>query len=235
MTDHRIDGHDRPVASEAAALPTTLAAATIALLTAIALAACSSGETDLTSAGSTDTADLSAQGEPDNVYASEAVELQRRDDGLTVAVSFPTPEPGTYRYPEADMIPPDAEPHPPIDQGDALTAEVFTLWMFVFNQPGLCTDGSCDADDLGEAAPAKGGVYQLDGRMATDDVVTFGGTVRIGQRPGTGAPLFNPIDAEVHVAVAAHGRVLSGPDLWRQLNGAVGNPKLWWAAAFSAS
>ena len=106
--------------------------------------------------------------------------------------------------------------------------------MFAFNQPWRCTDGECDTDDIGEGAAAQGGIYQVDGRLATDDVVAFGGTIRVGQSPDNGAPLFNPIDAEVHVAVAAHGRVLSGPDLWRQLNGAVGDPTLWWSAAFTA-
>ncbi len=205
-----------------------------ALVAGLALVACSDSATDSGAVGNRQTADLASQGDADTAYASDAVRLERRDDGLTVAVDFPTPDPGSYRYPAADMLPPDSEPHPPVRPGDDSTAEVFTLWLFVFNQPSGCTDAACDADDLGEGAAARGGVYQVDGRLAVDQVVPFGGTVRIGQPPDNGVPLFDPIGAEIHVAVAAHGRVLSGPDLWRQLNGAIGNPTLWWAAAFPA-
>ncbi|MEM9565318.1 MAG: hypothetical protein AAGA93_22035 [Actinomycetota bacterium] len=209
--------------------PPILAAA---IVTGLTLAACSGADDD--GIGSRQSADLHGQGDQTQTYANDAVELVRRDDGLTVTVDFPTPEPGSYEYPTADMVPPSAAPHPPIDPGDETTAEVFTLWLFAFNQPGRCTDGACDLDDIGDGAAAQGGIYQVDGRLATGATVDFGGTIRIGQRPSAGAPLFNPADAEVHVAVAPHGRVLSGPDLWRQLNGSVGDTTRWWAAAFTA-
>ena len=58
------------------------------------------------------------------------------------------------------------------------------------------------------------------------------GTIRLGQASVGGARLENPAGAEVHLAVAPHGRVLPGTDGWRQLDGRVGNPEYWWGAAF---
>ncbi len=174
-------------------------------------------------------------GEPttEEPYAVDGAVLVRGDDGLRVTAEMPTPEPGSYTYPTGDMTPPWAEPHPDVVPGSNGEPETFTLWLIIFNYPDLCTE-SCDADDLGLDTSARGGVFQADGRIAAAATLELSGTVRLGQTASMGSPLENPLGAEIHFAIAPHGRALDGPDLWRQLNGPVGNPSLWWVAEFPA-
>lgn len=178
------------------------------------------------------TADINAQGGEGPAHGADEARLERRLDGLVASIDTAAPGAGTYDYPTADMIPPDAPPHPDVVPGEEGAPETFTLWMFVFNDPELCTD-SCDIDDIGTDTPAQGGVYQVDGRIADGERLVMTGSVRIGQPAANGAPLQRPTSAEVHLAIAPHGRALSGDDLWRQLNGPVGDPTLWWAATFA--
>lgn len=182
-----------------------------------------------------ETADVVGPGTEDATLASEGALLTRRSDGLFAAVNVPVSEPGSYRYPTADMVPPWAISQPPVSPGASDAPEVFTVWLAAFNDGSLCTDGQCDADDLGPDAPARGGMYQLDGRIADGDRLQFTGNVRLGQEPLTGAPLADPYNAEVHLLTAPHGRALGGTDGWRQLNGPVGNPSLWWSARFAGT
>lgn len=179
-----------------------------------------------------ETAPILAQGGGEPAVASEGARLTRNPDGLRIGASIPTPEPGSYEYPSGDMTPPWAPAHPEVRPGGPGEPEVFTLWLFVFNHPDLCTDGSCDLDDLSADADAKGGSYQLDGRIADGDVLDLAGAVRVGQPSMNGAVLEDPFGAEVHVAVAPHGRAHDDTNRWAQLNGPVGNPTLWWAATF---
>lgn len=178
-------------------------------------------------------ADVGRQGEIDDPMVDDGARLQRRADGITVEVAIPTPQPGSYEYPTADMIPASAPPHPPVSPGASGAPEVFSLWLFAFNEPGRCTDDRCDLDDFAPGAAARGGVYQVDGRIADRDDLAFAGTIRLGQPPADGAPLDDPERAEIHVAITSHGRALVGTDAWRQLNGPIGNPTLWWAASFT--
>ncbi len=178
------------------------------------------------------TADVRDQGAAKSPLATDGAALMRRDDGFRIRVDVPTPTPGGYEYPTGDMIPPWAEAHPAVAQGAADAPEVFTLWVFVFNNPSSCTDDQCDLDDLAPDAPAGGGTYQVDGRIADDDEMHFEGVIRLGEMPVNGVPLIDPHGSEVHVAIAAHGRARTGTDLHRQLNGPVGDPSLWWAATF---
>ena len=180
------------------------------------------------------TVDVGEQGSPDAVRVTDGGRLLRQSDGLGVEVVVPTPVPGTYDYPTSDMIPPWVESHPAVGPGAQDAPEVFTLWLFAFNDPGSCTEGQCDSDDVGIDAAARGGVYQIDGRIADGDTLRLTGTARLGQAQLDGAPLENPLGAEVHLAIAPHGRALSGPDLVTQLNTPVGNPTLWWGARFRA-
>ena len=173
------------------------------------------------------------QGASESILAVDGAVLVRSEDGIQVREAIPTPPPGSYEYPVSAMVQPWATPHPEVFPGSADEPEVFTLWVIAFNKPDLCTDGACDADDLLPDAAAEGGVYQADGRVADESEIEFARGVRLGQEPITGAALDNPLSAEVHLFMAPHGKALAGPDLWRQLNGPVGNPALWWAAAFS--
>jgi hypothetical protein len=173
------------------------------------------------------------QGASESILAVDGAVLVRSEDGIQVRETVPTPPPGSYEYPVSAMVQPWATPHPEVFPGSADEPEAFTLWVIAFNNPDLCTDGACDADDLLPDAAAEGGVYQADGRVADESEIEFAGGVRLGQEPFTGATLDNPLGAEIHVFMAPHGKALTGPDLWRQLNGPVGNPALWWAAVFS--
>jgi hypothetical protein len=176
--------------------------------------------------------DVAGQGGEGQPLAVEGAWLSRSADGIRVRATIPTPISGSYEYPTGDNVAPWAQPHPEILPAGEDEHEVFTMWVIVFNHPDLCTDDSCDLDDLAPDAAAKGGVFQADGRIADGDELELTGSVRIGQGPSTGSVLEDPLDAEVHLAIAPHGRALSGADLERQLNGPIGNPTLWWAATF---
>lgn len=177
-------------------------------------------------------ADVSGQGGAEPLLAADGAQLTRRADGLVAELSVRTPAPGSYEYPTPDLVPPWAAPHPRVVPGASDVPEVFTAWVFVFNEPRLCTDGVCDLDDLGVDAPALGGSYQLDGLIADKETMVFSGRIRTGADAIDGARLTNPETAEVHFSIAPHGRALPGADGWRQLNGPLGNPTLWWAATF---
>lgn len=176
--------------------------------------------------------DVRGQGDSEPILADDGATLAREPDGLRFRVEVPTPEPGSYEYPTADQRPgwSTAEAHPVVQVG---APEVFTLWVVIFNDPDNCTDDACDGDDFAEGAAARGGIYQGDGRVAHGDELELSGSIRLGQTPSTGAPLDNPIGAEVHLAIASHGKAAAGDDLWMQLNNPLGNPSLWWSAFFS--
>lgn len=175
-------------------------------------------------------ADVMVQG-GDGIHAENGARLFRTDRSVEVRWRVPTPEPGSYEYPTPDMVPPGAPLHPPLEPG---YPEVFTLWMFTFDFPELCTDGVCDGDDVGDGTAARGSVYQVDGDIAYRHKLRLGGKVRLGQPAANGLGLANPLTAEVHVAMAPHAAALDGADLVRQLNSPVGGPPLWWAAIFIA-
>lgn len=185
------------------------------------------------SGGSVQTEPLAVQGPTEDVYAADAASLERRPDGVTGRAVFPVPEPGGYEYPTADQNPEWAPPHPEVSVGSADEPEAFTMWIVIFNHPDQCTDGSCGADDFGDDTPARGGIFQADGRIVDGDSLDMGATIRLGEEPVHGSPFENPLGAEIHFAIAPHGKALQGADLWRQLNGPLGNPSLWWSAAFA--
>lgn len=187
----------------------------------------------LSSSADAQTADVASQGIGADPLSPDGASLQRAADGIRVRVEMPTPTPGSYEYPSADMVPPGSPEHPEVRPGGPDEPEIFTLWVFVFNQPELCTD-TCNDDDLDDGAPAKGGAYQGDGRIADSDQLVLEGRVWLGQEPSRGSALENPLGAEVHIAIAPHGKALQGAELQRQLNGPIGNTTLWWPAAFPA-
>jgi len=181
-----------------------------------------------------ETADIGSQGAIAEPIATDGATLERARDGIGFRVVMPTPAPGSYLYPTADMMPFFGSAHPEVSVGGPGEPEAFTVWFIVFNIPGRCTDAECNVDDIEPEAPAKGGVYQGDGRIADGEELVFEGRVRLGQEPVTGAPLEDPMGAMVHLLIAPHGKALPGADGWRQLNGPIGNPLLWWAAEFPA-
>jgi hypothetical protein len=172
---------------------------------------------------------VSEQGETGEIPGT-SVRLRRRSDRVEVRWQMPTPEPGSYEYPTADQIPEGAPPHPEVVAGSADQPEVFTLWAFVFNDPTACTD-PCNIDDIGDT-PARGGIFQLDHIVGSTNKIEMGGRIYVSELALLGAPLDDPSNAEIHIAMAPHGAARHGAELSRQFNGAIGGPPHWWAAIF---
>lgn len=160
------------------------------------------------------------------VYAANGAKMVRQPNGLRASISMPTPQPGEYVYP----------PNPPgIVPGHP---EVFTLWMFAFNFPALCTDGVCNGDDLGAGAAAKGSVYPVVGHPVSGRSLNLSGRIGVGEPalapPGVvPTPLTNPEGAEIHLAVTSHG-ALDPSTLPGEFRSPTGSPTCgcWWTAVF---
>lgn len=177
-------------------------------------------------AATTESSDVLGQGGV-GVLAADGATLDRSIDSVRILYAVPTPQPGSYAYPTSDMVPPGAT-HPEVVPG---SPEVFTLWAFVFNYPDMCTDGVCDFDDLGHPE-SRGGVYRVDGVVATGSSIVFRTGITLGQSATAFFDLENPLGAEVHLAMAPHGMAHGGADLRAQLNTSVGTPAYWWPALF---
>lgn len=149
-------------------------------------------------------------------YAADAATLTRLPNGLNVKTTIPTPESGTYVYPDGAV---------------AGAPEVFTAWAFVFNYPDQC-DGPCDGNDIGDTA-AQGGVYNVAGHVNSGSTLTMSGHISTGAASFAGAPLQSPGTAEVHVAVAPHGQ-LDPSQMPAQISTPIGSPfcGCWWVAIF---
>jgi hypothetical protein len=176
---------------------------------------------------SSETADVVGQGSAGPVVAADGATLQRSDTGISVKLAMPTPAPGTYLYPPANAFQPVAPfvGHP----------EAFSLWVFVFNYPALCS-APCDSNDLGVDKPAMGGAFNGAGHIAGGPHLNFSGRVSKNTAPLAGTPfvssmLLEPRTAEVHLAVAPHGGLQPHlmPD---QITKPVGATMHWWLAIF---
>jgi hypothetical protein len=171
------------------------------------------------SAGGPEYADISNQG-GGGVYAVNGASLVRQPTGLQARVSMPAPAPDSYSYPPGTTV-----GHP----------EVFTLWIFVFNHPDLCS-APCSSDDLGVDKPARGGAYNVGGHAVSGSALTIAGRIAVGETPFdhpviTMAPLESPATAEVHLAVAPHGALDPSrlPNEFRIPSGTLAH---WWVAMF---
>lgn len=123
----------------------------------------------------TETADVFGQGMSGSVVAGAEATIRRTPNGISTKLSMPTPEPGTYAYPEgAD------EGHP----------EAFTLWVFVFNDP--------ESEEWDGAFHGAG--HAVGGRH-----LNLSGHIALNTEPFVGEMLENPEGAKVHLAVAPHG------------------------------
>lgn len=170
---------------------------------------------------STETRDVFGQGMGGPVVSPDGATLRRSDNGLSVKLTMPTPEPGTYMYPPGNTFQPEgAIPGHP---------EAYSLWVFVFNYPNLCSD-PCDSNDLG-ATPAQGGAFNAAGHIVGSGTLNLGGRVSKNSTPFVGSRLLEPQTAEVHLAVAPHGELQPGilPD---QIKKPLGSPGFWWLALF---
>ena len=174
----------------------------------------------------TQTASVLGQMDPTRDAVSDgSASIQRSDSGISAKLSMPTPESGTYMYPPAQTAPfpfPAAVPGHP---------EAFSLWMFVFNYPALCS-APCDGDDLGAATPARGGAFSTAGHVVGGPNLSLDGYVSMNTTPFSGSMLLEPRTAEVHLAVAPHGEVR--PELLPdQISKPIGSPPFWWLAIFA--
>lgn len=176
---------------------------------------------------SSETADVVGQGPAGPVVSADGATLQRSDNGISVKLTMPTPAPGTYVYPPANAFQPVAPfpGHP----------EAFSLWVFVFNYPDLCS-APCDSNDLGIDKPAMGGAFNAAGHIAGGPQLNFSGHISENTVPLQGTPFVNsmllePRTAEVHLAVAPHG-ALQPQHLPDQITKPVGAPMHWWLAIF---
>jgi len=172
------------------------------------------------SAAQPERADVMDQG-GEAVYAPDGAQLVRQAIGIAVSVRMPTPEPGSYLYPDG------TEPGHP---------EVFTLWMFVFNHPEHCTD-PCGPDDMTNP-DVEFGVYNPAGHVAADGTLTLTGRIGVGDTAGappgiTPHDLSNPAGAEVHLAVTSHGGLdpTTLPNEFHIPTGS-GACGCWWIALF---
>jgi hypothetical protein len=168
--------------------------------------------------------DVRGQGSGGPVVAEEGAMLQRSDNGLSAKLTMPTPEPGTYNYPPAQTVPfpfPAAVPGHP---------EAYSLWVFVFNYPALCSQ-PCDSNDLGVTG-ARGGAFNAAGHVVGGSTLQLAGHVSTNSTPFGGSKLLEPRTAEVHLAVAPHG-ALDPTLLPDQITKPIGNPSFWWSAIFA--
>jgi hypothetical protein len=197
----------------------TLVFAVVAIALAAVTAVAAAGAAGI----DTQTADVRGQGPGGPVVAEHGATLQRSDNGLSVKLRMPTPEPGSYMYPPGNAFLPAAVPGSP---------EAYSLWVFVFNYPALCSL-PCDSDDIGAATPARGGVFNGAGHIAGGPNLSLGGHVSVDQTSFGGSTLLEPRTAEVHLAVAPHGKL--APELLPdQITKPIGSPPFWWIAIFDS-
>jgi hypothetical protein len=100
-----------------------------------------------------ETVDVVGQSSAGPVVSEDGATIIRTKNGITASLKMPTPIPGSYTYPDGNAFQPFVfVGHP----------EVFTGWIFIFNNPAECSDGVCGSDDLGPT-PARGGAHNFAG------------------------------------------------------------------------
>ena len=143
---------------------------------------------------------------------------------------MPTPTPGSYAYPTG-----------PTASGVAGHPEVYSLWVFVFFNPGACAASVCGPGDLMNNDAVVAGAFNGGGHVVggpnlhlsgfvNPSSPTFGGpkAETIGKALSMGYDLAG---AEIHLAVAPHGAL--DPDLLpASIQTPAGTPSFWWISLF---
>lgn len=204
------------------------------LVTVIAVAALVAASAATASANPWETEDIFGQGMGGPIVAVEGAKINRGASGISASVTMPTPEPGTYMYPNSAMW--------PTSSGEAGHPEAFSLWVFLFFNPEECAvPSSCGPADLITDPDVVAGAFNAGGHLAAGPTLTISGRVTEGT-PSFGGPNAETIgealamghsiaDAEVHIAVAPHGGL--APELLpEQLTTPVGTPAFWWLALY---
>jgi hypothetical protein len=176
----------------------------------------------------------------------ENTSIVRTEEGLTITLKMPTPEPGSYNYPEG--IPAESQAGP----------EIFTGWAFIFNHPENCVSfpepPRCGPDDFTDESKAS--VYNFAGHASSlshqrgdlvldagsDGMIVLHGTINTGEDVYPNVPpnaltfpLENPMGAEIHASIAPHGQLdVSTMDLQAELTSPQGGPgcDCIWLATF---
>ena len=181
-------------------------------------------------ANPTERVDIVGQGPGGDIVAENGAEIRRGIGGITAKVSLPTPEPGSYAYPQGATAS-GVEGHP----------ETFSLWVFIFFNPEAC-DGACDGADLQTNPDVIAGAFNGGGHVVGGPNLTISGRVN-QQSTLFGGPNAETIsqaldlgytidDAEVHLAVAPHGAL--DPELLPEaITTPVGDPSYWWIALYT--
>lgn len=159
--------------------------------------------------------DVFGQGLDGPIVAEDGATLRRTNEGLSMSLSMPTPEPGSYTYPSGP-------------EGGAWTdeqgpPEVFSLWCFYFPPEQDSPGGDWT------------GVYAAAGHVVGGPHLTLSSGVSTGAEPFLGDPLEHSRDAPVRLAVAPHGALDPDvlPEALRTPTGP--GPDVWWMAAFDSA
>ena len=163
----------------------------------------------------TQTADVFGQGPGGSVVAEDGATLGRTRNGLSITLSMPTPEPGSYTYPSG--------PEGGAWTDDEGPPEVFSLWCFVFD-PDQPAFNPPDAEWTG--------AFSVAGHAVGGSTLTLSGRVSTNTEPFRGETLENPREADVHLAVAPHGALVPEnlPDAFKTPTGP--GPDIGWIALF---
>ena len=200
-----------------------------ALLTAAASAALLTSSAVALAGSPWEQADIASQGPGGPVVSPGGAGIHRTANGVTAKVSMPTPEPGSYAYPQG-----------PTASGVAGHPEAFTLWVFIFFNPEAC-DGDCDGPDLTTNLDVVAGAFNAGGHLVGGPNLTISGKVN-QQSALFGGPNAESITAalelgytiagaEIHLAVVPHG-ALDPHLLPEAIKTPVGNASFWWIALF---
>ena len=177
------------------------------------------------------TVDVVGQSPGGPVVSPDGATLIRTKKGVTASISMPTPMSGSYSYPPVNPFQTVA----PVPG----TPEVFTGWLFFFNNPENCdVPNECIPPPPGTPGPndfteGRGGVYNFAGHAISGrGSLNMVGHISVGETQFGGPfALDNPTGAEIHLAVAPHGLLVSEL-MPQQINTPVGNPSFWWLAPF---
>lgn len=203
------------------------------LVTVIAAAALVASFAATAAANPWETADIVGQGLAGPTVAVDGAMINRGETGVSASVSMPTPEPGSYTYPDPAMF--------PTSSGVAGHPEAFSLWVFVFFNPEECASSVCGPGDLINDPDVVAGAFNASGHLTASPTLTMSGRVTaktmsfggpnaetIGEALAQG---YTIADAEIHVAVAPHGAL--APELLpAQTKTPSGGPGHWWIALF---
>lgn len=202
------------------------------------------GATVSAAASPWETADISEQGATDEVVATDGAKIHRTAKGVTASVSMPAPVPGEYEVPEG-----------PTSSGVEGSPAAFSLWVFIFFNPDACDGFPCVGSDLADEDVVAAG-YSAGGHLVAGSHLTISGKVNaqnkafgpegvpvctggdagesvcvetVGQALALG---YTIDDAEIHIAVAPHGK-LDPSLLPAQISTPAGNAaEHWWTALF---